>query len=168
LQQTVVVKGDPRNDWTVAHYQAGYDYAHKYSVIFGRINQALNNLDAIKKSLTAASAAAAANGSLKESIAGAQSRWQPVFDAFTANYKNDEDSIQRGGSLRESIPRTGFGGGPQWPPTAAQLDYAKRFDAAYADAMAGYNAYVSSLSPLQSALKSAGVKPLDGVKPLTP
>ncbi|HMF28177.1 MAG TPA: hypothetical protein VKE42_05360, partial [Candidatus Cybelea sp.] len=168
LHQTVAVKGDPRNDWTLAQYQAGYEYAHKYSVIFGRINEALNNLDAIKKSLATAASSARSNASLNQSITDAQTRWQPVFDAFTANYKNDEDSIQRAGSLRESIPRTGFGGGPQWPPTAAQLNYAKRFDAAYADAMAGYNAYVSSLGPLQAALKSAGIKPLDGVKPVTP
>jgi hypothetical protein len=134
--------------------------------VVGKIDEALNNLDAIKKSLAAA--AARSNASLKQSVAAAQARWQPVFDAFTANYKNDEDSIQRSGSLRESIPRTGFGGGPQWPPTAAQLEYAKRFDTAYADAMAGYNQYVSTLAPLQSALKSAGLKPLEGVKPLAP
>lgn len=168
MQQPVAVKGDPRNDWTAAQYRAGYDYARKYSVIYGKIDEALNNLDAIKKSLATAASASQSNGSLKQSVTGAQARWQPVFDAFTADYKNDEDSIQRGGSLRESIPRTGFAGGPQWPPTAAQLDYAKRFDAAYTDAMAGFNQYVSSLAPLQSALKGAGLKPLDGVKPVTP
>jgi hypothetical protein len=90
-----------------------------------------------------------------------------VFAAFTADYKNDEDSIQRPGSLRESIPRTGLGGA-QLPPTAAQLDYASRFDAAYAAAVTQYNAYVASLSPLQAALKQAGIKPLDGVNPATP
>ncbi|MBV9333160.1 MAG: hypothetical protein JO146_04065 [Candidatus Eremiobacteraeota bacterium] len=167
-QQTVTVKGDPRNDWSAAQYQAGYDYAHKYSVAYGKIDDALNNLDAINKSLATAASSARSNASLTQLIAAAQSHWQPVFDAFTANYKNDEDSIQRGGSLRESVPRTGFPGGPQWPPTAAQLDYAKRFDAAYNDAMAGFNAYVRSLAPLQSALKGAGLKALDGVKPVTP
>jgi hypothetical protein len=59
-------------------------------------------------------------------------------------------------------------GGPQLPPTAAQLDYAKRFDAAYAAAVDGYNRYVSSLAPLQAALKDAGLKPLQETNPLTP
>jgi photosystem II stability/assembly factor-like uncharacterized protein len=167
LQQSVVVKPDPRDSWTATQYQAGYDYARKYSIVYGKIDDALNNLDAIRKSLTGASARAKNNPSLEQAIAAAQERWQPVFSAFTADYHNDEDSIQRSGSLRESIPRTGFQG-PQLPPTAAQLDYAKRFDAAYAAAMAGFNAYVTSLGPLQSSLKSAGIKPLEGTTPLTP
>ena len=65
------------------------------------------------------------------------------------------------------MPRTGFGT-VQLPPTAAQLDYAKRFDAAYGTAMSGYNAYVGSLEKLQTALKVAGVKPLQGLNPVTP
>ncbi len=167
LEESVAVKPDPRDDWTAAQYQAGFAYAQKYSAVYGKIDEALNNLDAIKKSLTGAAAAAKSDPAIAQQIADAQQRREPVFSAFTADYKNDEDSIQRGGSLRESVPRTGFGG-PQLPPTAAQLDYAKRFDAAYADAVAGYNAYVSSLAPLQAALKKAGIKPLDGVTPLTP
>jgi photosystem II stability/assembly factor-like uncharacterized protein len=167
LQQSVVVKPDPRDSWTAAQYQAGYAYARKYSSIYGKIDEALNNLDAMRKSLTSAGAGAKNNPSLAQEIAAAQQRWQPVFSAFTADYRNDEDSIQRPGSLRESIPRTGLQG-PQLPPTAAQLDYARRFDAAYATAMAGYNSYVSSLEPLQSSLKSVGLKPLEGVTSLTP
>ena len=167
LQQTVLVKPDPRDVWTTAEYQAGYAYALKYSIVYGKIDEALNNLDAIKKSLATADAAVKDDPSLRAAIAAAQQRRQPVFAAFTADYKNDEDSIQRPGSLRESVPRTGFGG-PQLPPTAAQLDYAKRFDAAYAAAMAGYDEYVSSLGPLQAALKKAGIKALDGTNPLTP
>ena len=168
LQQTVVVKGDTRDDWTPAQYAAGYAYAHKYSLIYGKIDEALNNLDAIKKSLTSAAAATKKQPSIEAQITTAQAAWQPVFGAFTADYKNDEDSIQRPGSLRESIPRTSGLGGPQLPPTAAQLDYAKRFDAAYAAAVDGYNRYVSSLAPLQAALKDAGLKPLQETNPLTP
>ncbi len=167
LQQNVTVKGDPRDDWTLAQYRAGYDYAHRYSVIYGKIDEALNDLDAIRKSLADAAAKAKNDPSLEREIAAAQARWPAVFGAFTADYKNDEDSIQRPGSLRESVPRTGLGGS-QWPPTAAQLDYAKRFDAAYAAAMSGYNEYVASLASLQTALKQAGIKPIDGANPLAP
>jgi photosystem II stability/assembly factor-like uncharacterized protein len=166
LQQSLVVKGDPRDDWTPAEYQAAYDYAEKYAIVYGKIDEALNNLDAIEKSLTRAAAAARNNPSLSAQIAAAQQRRQPVFSGFTADYKNDEDSIQQPASLRESIPRTGFGA--QLPPTAAQLDYAKRFDAAYAAAFDAYNGYVGSLGPLQAALKAAGIKPLQGADALAP
>lgn len=167
LAQTILVKPDPRDSWTQAQYEAGYAFAHKYSLVYGRIDQALNNLDAIRKSLTSAGGAAKSNPSLSRSIADAQQAWIPVFGAFTADYKNDEDSIQRPGSLRESVPRTGFGG-PSLPPTAEQLDYGKRFDAAYTAAVANYNTYVGSLTPLQSALKQAGMKPIAGANPVTP
>ncbi|MBV9718747.1 MAG: hypothetical protein JOZ77_05480 [Candidatus Eremiobacteraeota bacterium] len=167
LQQSLVVKGDPRDALTDAQYRAGYAYARKYFTIYGKIDEALNNLDAIQKSLNNATAAAKASP-LEQQIVAARTQWQPVFAAFTADYKNDEDSIQRAGSLRESIPRTSGFGGPQLPPTAAQLDYAKRFDAAYAAAMDGYNRYVGSLAPLQSALAHAGMRPLQGLTPLTP
>ena len=166
LQQPFVVKPDPRDEWTQAQYEAGYAYARKYATVYGKIDQALNNLDAIKKSLGQA-ATATKDPSLQSQIAAAQQQWVSVFGAFTADYKNDEDSIQRPGSLRESMPRTGFGT-VQLPPTAAQLDYAKRFDAAYATAVSGYNSYVGSLEKLQTALKGAGVKPLQGLNPVTP
>jgi photosystem II stability/assembly factor-like uncharacterized protein len=165
--QSLTVKPDPRDAWTQTQYEAGYAYARKYSTIYGRIDGILNNLDAIKKSLGRAATAARRDAALPRQVAGAQQEWAVVFAAFTADYKNDEDSIQRPGSLRESIPRTGLGGA-QLPPTAAQLDYASRFDAAYAAAVTQYNAYVASLSPLQAALKQAGIKPLDGVNPATP
>ena len=166
LQQPFVVKPDPRDEWTQAQYEAGYAYARKYATVYGKIDQTLNNLDAIKKSLGQAGTATK-DPSLQSQIAAAQQQWVSVFGAFTADYKNDEDSIQRPGSLRESMPRTGFGT-VQLPPTAAQLDYAKRFDAAYATAVSGYNSYVGSLEKLQTALKGAGVKPLQGLNPVTP
>jgi len=164
IDQPLVVKPDPRNDFTQAQYEAGYAYAEKYSVVYGKIDGVLNDLDAISSSLTRAATAAKGNAAIAAQIAEAQQQWTGVFAAFTANYKNDEDSIQRGGSLRESVPRTGFGS-VQLPPTAAQEDYAKRFDAAYAAAVAQYDAYVASLAPLQAALKKAGLKPLEGLNP---
>ncbi len=167
LQQTFVVAADPRDAWTPQQYRAGYDFAHKYAVVYGKIDEALNDLDAIKKSLSAAAARGKNDAALQRDVAAAQRHWTVVFGAFTADYKNDEDSIQRGGSLRESVPRTGFAG-PQLPPTAEQLDYSRRFDAAYAAATAQYNAFVASLAPLQSSLKRDGIKPLEGLNPLTP
>jgi photosystem II stability/assembly factor-like uncharacterized protein len=167
MEQPLTVKPDPRLDWTQAQYEAGYAFAKKYSGDYGKIDEALNHLDAIKKSLAAAAKASAKNASLEAKVSGARTRWDDVFATFTADYHNDEDSIQRGGSLRESVPRSGFGG-PQWPPTTELLDYAKRFDDAYAAAFAKYNAYVASLKPLNAELKAAGMKPIDGVTTMSP
>ncbi len=160
--QPLIVKPDPRDDYTAAQYAAGYAFAKKYAQVYGQIDTALNNLDAVKSSLAAAAKGAKAGSALAARIAAARAKWQPIFAGFTANYKNDEDSIERPGSLRESVPFTGFGG-PQLQPTASQLDYAKRFDVAAAKAFAAYDAYVASLASLQPALKSAGLKPLAGL-----
>ena len=53
LTQTVTVKPDPRDAWTQAAVRSGLRLRAKYSTIYGKIDEALNNLDAIKKSLTA-------------------------------------------------------------------------------------------------------------------
>ncbi|HUA08151.1 MAG TPA: hypothetical protein VMA98_02685 [Candidatus Acidoferrales bacterium] len=148
LSQTVTVKPDPRDTWTTAELQAAYDFAEKYTVRYSKIDEALNNLDAIKKSLDKAKS--------NPKIAAATARWQDVFSTLTANFKNDEDSVEHPGSLREEIPRTGFG--EQTPPTAAQLDYASRWDTAYEAAFAKYNDYVKSLGGLK----------VDGAKQVTP
>lgn len=149
LTQTALVKPDPRDSYTQADYQAAYDFAEKYSVRYGKIDDALNNLDAIKKSLAKANAS-------DPKVVAAKAQWQGVFSSLTANFKNGEDSVIYPSSLREEIPRTGFGSTA--PPTAAQLDYASRWDAAYAAAFAKYNDYVKSLAGLN----------VEGAKPVTP
>ena len=58
LTQRVTVKPDPRDQWTQAQYESGYAFARKYSTIYGKIDEVLNNLDAIKKSLTRVAASA--------------------------------------------------------------------------------------------------------------
>ena len=51
----VVVKPDPRDTMAQADYQAGFDFAMKYSAAStGKIDDVLNNLDAVQKSLEAA------------------------------------------------------------------------------------------------------------------
>jgi photosystem II stability/assembly factor-like uncharacterized protein len=162
LSQNVVVKPDPRDSWTQADYQAAYDFAEKYMTRYGKIDEVLNNLDAIKSSLASAADAAKNNPSLASQIAAAQKQRDTTFYTFTADYHNDEDSIQRPGALREDVPRTGFG--PAQPPTAETLRYASEFDAMYDDAFSKYNAFVSSLQSLSKQLP----KPIDGAQEVTP
>jgi hypothetical protein len=149
MTQNVEVKPDPRDKYSAEDYAAGYAFAQKYNRAYGQIDIALNNMDAIKKSLDKLSAS-------DPKVAAAKTQWQDVFASFTADWHNDEDSIQRSGSLRESLPRTGFG--VQLPPTAAQLEYASRFDAAYNEAFAKYDNLVKSLSGMN----------VDGAKLVSP
>lgn len=166
LEQTVSVRPDPRDDLTQEQYQAAYDFAKKYSVLYGKIDEVLNNLDAVKKSLDAAAPAVKDDAALRARIEGALAARQEIFGTFTADFHNDEDSVEHPGALREEIPRTGFGAAQ--PPTAEQLDYAKRFDAASDAAFAKYNAFVSSLQQLSKSLEVKGSKPIEGAKPVTP
>jgi len=154
LVQSLTVRPDPRDHYPQSYYEAGYAFAKKYSDRLGAIDRALNELDAISVALQKALAAAQArrDTALVRVIDDARGRWQQVFASFTADYHNDEDSIQRPGSLRESLPRTGFG--VQAPPTQEQLDYAARFDAAYDAAFAGYRAYLTSLRELDARLRA--------------
>ena len=162
LSQTVVVKPDPRDSWTQADYQTAFDFANKYATRYGKIDEVLNNLDAMKKSLASAADAAKSNSSLASQIAAAQTQRDAIFYAFTADYHNDEDSIQRPGALREDVPRTGFG--PAQPPTAETLSYASEFDGMYDAAFSKYNAFVASLQALSKQLP----KPIDGAVAVTP
>ncbi len=162
LSQNVVVKPDPRDSWTQADYQAAHDFAEKYAMRYGKIDEVLNNLDAIKKSLAMAAAASKSNPSLTAQIAAAQTQRDAIFYAFTADYHNDEDSIQRPGALREDVPRTGFGAAQ--PPTAETLRYASEFDGMYDAAFSKYNAFVASLGSLSKQLS----KPIDGATAVTP
>jgi hypothetical protein len=69
-----------------------------------------------------------------------------VFNELTANYQNDEDSIQRPGALREDIQGLGFQSGSIISPPL--VEFAKRIEANYRKAVSDYNAYVESVRPL--------------------
>jgi photosystem II stability/assembly factor-like uncharacterized protein len=170
LTQKFEVKPDPRDTWTQADYEAGYTFAKKYLGDYSKIDQVLNGLDALKKSLASAerAAAKAGNSALAGQVRDAETARAGIFGIFTADYHNDEDSIQRPGALREDVPYNGFLLRGNQPPTAALLEYAARFDTAYAAAFAKFNAYVDGLAPLQTQLKNAGLPALQGVSPVAP
>ena len=155
------VKADPENTYTQAQLQAAYDFAKKYSVVSGKINVVLDDLTAQGKSLAELRSKVSGNAALQAKVDAAMKARDALFHTFTANYQNGEDSIQWPGELREDIPRGGFGAAA--PPTPALLEYSKRFDAAYNDAMAKYNAYVrDTIRPLSSAVKAAGAGSIKG------
>jgi len=90
---------------------------------------------------------------VRAAIAGARAAYDRVFHEFTANYANDEDSIQRPGKLREDVEGlfrlTG-------PPLPALVEFARTVDAQYSAVISDYNAFVSSdIAKLNEVLKAA-------------
>ena len=157
--QHFAVRADPRSAYTQAQLVQAYDFAKKYLDVQGQINTILNAIDSQRKTLASAHASLAKSGNaaLLARVDAAQKSQDAIFRRFTANYQNDEDSIQFPGQLREDVPRSGFGGAQ--PPTPALLDYAKRFDREYAQAIASYRAYVRSVyDPLAAQLKTVGIR----------
>ena len=157
--QSFRVKADPHSPYTQAQLVAAYAFSKKYLDVQGEINTILNQIDAQRKTLDSARAALGKNGNaaLLAKVEDAQKAQGVIFNRFTANYQNDEDSIQFPGRLREDVPRSGFGGAQ--PPTPALLDYAKRFDAQFASATAAYHAYVRTVyDPLEAQLRAAGIR----------
>jgi hypothetical protein len=118
----------------------------------------LNSLDSIKKQLTAAKAdpKAKGNSSLQQAIDTALAAHDRIFHILTADYHNDEDSIQRPGALREDMQGLGFFGGGLITP--AVRDYARRVESSYNGAVSQYGAFVRSLTTVNASLKSAGLK----------
>ncbi len=166
--QRFVVKPDPRTHFTQADFEKSYAFAEKYMHEFSNVDVMLNTLDGVKKQLDAARTRADKKGdtALTDRIAQALREHDVLFDTLTANYRNDEDSIQRPGKLREDMGTLLFTG--QGYVTPAMEEYGKGIDARYRDAVARFDAYVASLKSLDGALQAAGLKPLTGISPITP
>ena len=146
-EQRFKVAADPRTPYTQADFVAAYRFAKKNLNLAGAINVTLNHLDDQKRALVAAQKGAGTD--LASNIGEALKERDAIFSLFTADYHNDEDSIQRPGGLREDAPG-GFGAAA--PPTQAQLDYGARYQKEYAIAIARYKAYIAKyLVPLAKA-----------------
>lgn len=157
--QSFQVKADPQSPYTQAQLVAAYRFSKKYLNVSGHINTVLNQLDAQAKTLQKAreSLSKGGNSALLAKVDAALKEHDAIFKSLTANYKNEEDSIQFPGQLREDVPRSGFGGAQ--PPTPALLAYAQRFDREYDSVMARYNAYVrGTYDPLAAQLKAAALR----------
>ncbi|MHB8151873.1 MAG: WD40/YVTN/BNR-like repeat-containing protein [Vulcanimicrobiaceae bacterium] len=168
--QPFTVKPDPRTPYTQADFEAAYRFARKYLRVYGKVDSVLNALDAQKASLLAARASASKAGetALAAQIDAANAKRSALFHAFTANYHNDEDFIQRPGKLREKIP-AGFFFAAMAPPTAATLTYARKFNVEYRAAMAEYNGYVGTvLKPVAAAVRAARAGMIRGVRTVAP
>jgi photosystem II stability/assembly factor-like uncharacterized protein len=168
--QPIVVKPDPRSAFTLAtdvqSYTAGNRALHQYSTI----DTMLNNLDSIKATLDTAAAdpKGKADAALTAAIVDAQAKRATLFSTLTADFHNDEDSIQRPGALREDYQ--GLYYAVQGPITPAVLDLLGRLETRYRAAIAQYNDYVTkTLPPINTSLTTDKLKPIPAtVKTVSP
>ncbi len=82
-----------------------------------------------------------------------------VFSFLTADYHNDEDSIERPGELREDLQGLQFFGGTVVTPALQQYD--NRVQGELREGIAKYNDFVSKQLPaLNDTLKALNEKPV--------
>ncbi len=165
--KSFAVKADPRTKFTQAQFEQTYAFGKKFLREFSIVDTMLNSLDAVKKELDSAKtdAKTKSNAALQTQITQALAARERIFSELTADYHNDEDSIQRPGALREDMEGLGFFG--QGVLTPAVIDYGARVDAAYRTAVQNYNAYVRTLAPVSAQLHAAGMKSLSA-SPVSP
>ena len=157
--QHFVVKADPHTVYTQSEIVRSYELAKRGEAIFSRVDTMLDNLDTVKKAIDDGIAAAKkANDTATQSkLEAVDAARTTLFDELTANYHNDEDSIQMPGKLREDAQTLQFFGGTVVTP--ALLDYLARVQAELATANGHYAAFVKTQVPaLNQALQAVKVK----------
>jgi photosystem II stability/assembly factor-like uncharacterized protein len=155
-----IVKQDPRSAITQKQSDEGYALGRRAVAMFSKVDTMLNNLDAIEKGIADATAAAkkADNDALVQKLAAIDKARLDLFDTLTANYQNDEDSIQLPGKLREDVQTLLFSGGVVTP---AIMDFATRVQRDLDAATAKYNAFVAAnLQPVNDAMTASSLKPV--------
>jgi hypothetical protein len=155
--QPLQVKPDPRAHFTQADYQAAYAFAKRHFAEASQLNAALNRLDAY-----AASAAARtkdAGGELAPQLAALRAKALALRGRLTADFTNDEDSIQHPGRIREDLQGLQNGSGAR--PSPATIDYAARVDRAFGAVMRDVAAFErTDVARTDAALRAAGKAPL--------
>ena len=159
--QNFVVKADPRTLVTQAQMVQSYNLAKHFYDQYSLIDTMLNQLDSVKKSIDDASAVAKKNSNeqLANDLDEVAKARQTLFETITADYHNDEDSIQRPGKIREDVDFATFLGRTVDRPAVEQA--ARRIDAEVREVVDEYNVFVANQVPaLNTALRAANVTPV--------
>ncbi|HEX8806636.1 MAG TPA: hypothetical protein VF741_06785, partial [Candidatus Aquilonibacter sp.] len=159
FSQRFTVKPDPRTIYTEAQLVESFNFGRMGEAMYSKVNTMLNNLDTVKKSIDDGIAAAkkAGDTATQSKLEDVETARKAVFDQLTANYQNDEDSIQMPGKLREDVQSIMFFSGTVITP--ALRDYTHRVQTELNAATANYNAFVQQQVPaLNAALKQVNVK----------
>jgi len=157
FRQPIDVRPDPRVSLTAADYAAAHAFVVAQTRRFSTVDAALNRLDTLERDAR------------KRGLTALADRAHDLRGSLTADYHNDEDSIQRPGKVREDLESLiGFRAGSN-PPSAATLDLAARIDAEYAAAMRDVAAFFAKdVSAADAKLRAAGTPPLTELEPDPP
>jgi hypothetical protein len=147
MTQSFDVKADPLTKYTQAQIVEAFNYAKRGEQMFSQVDTMLNNMDTFKKAVADANAAAtkANDADATSKLAALTTAHDDLFNTLTADYHNDEDSIQLPGKLREDVQGVLFGGGTVVTP--ALTDYANRVQKDLDAATARYNTFVQGQVP---------------------
>ncbi len=158
FSQPLDLQADPRASLTAAEYDTAHRFVAAEEAKFSNVDAALNRLDAL-----AASAQQRGFSALAE-------RAQTLRGELTADYHNDEDSIQRPGKLRENLNALIGFRAATGPPSAATLDLTARVDAEYATTIARvtnfFDSDVAAADARLSALRAGPLAQTASDKPL--
>ena len=126
-QEPIDVRADPRSHYSLEQLHAAHDFYARELAVYSRINAALNRLDGAIAAATRAQADTAKRKDttiLNARITTLLDRARELRGTLTADYHNDEDSIQRPGALREDFENFAGGFGAD-PPSPALRDLAR-------------------------------------------
>ncbi len=145
ISRSLTVAPDPRLRWTQAQYQQRHDFVASVYSMYGAVNLALDDVDSTETRLaTRIAALRGANAATGPTQAVADAG-HALERRLSAGYKNDEDSINSPGALRESIQGLLFGVfGSQGPPISTHYALEARVHATYDATMADYRAWAAS------------------------
>ncbi len=164
FSEALDVRPDPRAPLTAQERLAAHSDAEAALAKFSAIDRALNRLDAVIASAQKASTNGA-DASLVQALDKTTARAREVRGELTADYHNDEDSIQVPGKLREDIEglnMSGLGG----PPTQAERSFAASVGTEYTAAMHDVTAFFASdVAAANRALTAAHAAPLAESQP---
>jgi photosystem II stability/assembly factor-like uncharacterized protein len=157
--QRFTVKADPRTIYTEAQLVESFNFGRMGEAMYSKVDTMLNNLDTVKKSIDDGIAAAkkAGDTATQSKLEAIETARLAVFSQLTANYQNDEDSIQMPGKVREDVQSIMFFSGTVITP--ALRDYTERVKRELNAATVNYNAFVREQVPaLNQALSTLKLK----------
>ncbi len=153
---------DPQSTTTAADYRAQFDEQRRVYDLLGRVDTMLNSLHSVRETLVEDKKA------LKPSDTASAAKLQSAIDGIdalvatlTSSPQSFEDFIQKPGQLREDV----LGLMNDEPLAQATLALYARLERDYAARAKAYDAWVASLSSVNTTLKAAGQKPVSADTP---
>jgi photosystem II stability/assembly factor-like uncharacterized protein len=163
--QHFTVKPDPRSAFTQAEYQRTFDEAMRQLAHVSEVDGMLNHLDDLKKAIDGALDAAkkANNTSLVAKLTDLSAARKGLLDSLAINVEG-EGTLQESKLHEDVLSAFGAAQGLITPPVG---DFLKRVDAEFRAGVGRYNDFArTALSPVNDALKAAGMKPLPSPSPI--